>query len=147
MAQYVGVFWFQSIISVSSFQSIISVSSLLLFSHMQHKFPMLWQYCIQIHNTIYLDKYYLQSLLKGKESMLLIKEIKFLRSDYSITISPYQVRFSVVVSIILLELTQGLHLLKEFVIWYRNPHYTPKVAWRPSQVYNENPFTNKMVSP
>ena len=26
---------------------------------------------------------------------------------------------------------------------YRNPHYKPKTVWRPSQVYNGNPYSNK----
>ena len=26
---------------------------------------------------------------------------------------------------------------------YMNPHYKPKTVWRPSQVYNVNPYTNK----
>ena len=29
---------------------------------------------------------------------------------------------------------------------YRNPHYKPEMVWRPSQVYNENPYTNRMMS-
>ena len=29
---------------------------------------------------------------------------------------------------------------------YRNPHYKLKTVWRPSQVYNGNPYANKMVS-
>ena len=29
---------------------------------------------------------------------------------------------------------------------YRNPHYKPKTVWRPSQVYNGNPYTNKSAS-
>ena len=29
---------------------------------------------------------------------------------------------------------------------YRNPHYKPTTFWRPSQVYNGNPFTNKSLS-
>ena len=28
---------------------------------------------------------------------------------------------------------------------YRNPHDKPKTAWRPSQVYNGNPYTDKTV--
>ena len=28
---------------------------------------------------------------------------------------------------------------------YRNPYYKPKMVWQQSQVYNGNPFTNKMV--
>ena len=26
---------------------------------------------------------------------------------------------------------------------YRDPHYKPKTVWRPSQVYNGNPYTDK----
>ena len=29
---------------------------------------------------------------------------------------------------------------------YRNPHYKPNTVWRPSQVYNGNPYTDKTVS-
>ena len=29
---------------------------------------------------------------------------------------------------------------------YRDPHYKPKTVWRPFQVYNGNPYTDKMVS-
>ena len=29
---------------------------------------------------------------------------------------------------------------------YRDPHYKPKTVWRPSQVYNGNPHTDKTVS-
>ena len=29
----------------------------------------------------------------------------------------------------------------------RNPHYKPKMVWRPSQVYNVNSYTNKTVYP
>ena len=29
---------------------------------------------------------------------------------------------------------------------YRNPHYKPKTVWRPSQVYNGNPYTDKTAS-
>ena len=29
---------------------------------------------------------------------------------------------------------------------YRNPHYKPKMVWRPSQVYNGNPYIDEMVS-
>ena len=30
--------------------------------------------------------------------------------------------------------------------WYRYPHYKPKTVWRPSQVYNGNPYTSKEAS-
>ena len=30
---------------------------------------------------------------------------------------------------------------------HRNPHYKLKMVWRPSSVYNGNPYTNKTVSP
>ena len=30
--------------------------------------------------------------------------------------------------------------------WYRDPHYKPKTVWRPSQVYNGKPYTDKMAS-
>ena len=36
--------------------------------------------------------------------------------------------------------------IKKTYLWYRNPHNKPKTAWRPSQVYNGNPFINKTVS-
>ena len=29
---------------------------------------------------------------------------------------------------------------------YKNPHYKTKIVWRPSQVYDGNPCTNKTVS-
>ena len=29
---------------------------------------------------------------------------------------------------------------------YRDPHYKPKTVWRPSQVYNGNPYTDKTAS-
>ena len=29
---------------------------------------------------------------------------------------------------------------------YMNPHYNPKTVWRPSQVYNEDTFSNKTMS-
>ena len=29
---------------------------------------------------------------------------------------------------------------------YRDPHDKPKTVWRPSQVYNGNPYTDKTVS-
>ena len=29
---------------------------------------------------------------------------------------------------------------------YKNPHYKPKTVWRPSQVYNGNPYTDKTAS-
>ena len=29
---------------------------------------------------------------------------------------------------------------------YRDPHYKPKVVWRPSQLYNGNPYTDKTAS-
>ena len=29
---------------------------------------------------------------------------------------------------------------------YRDPHYIPKTVWRPSQVYNGNPYTDKTAS-
>ena len=29
---------------------------------------------------------------------------------------------------------------------YKNPHHKPKTVWRPSQVYNRNPCTDKTVS-
>ena len=29
---------------------------------------------------------------------------------------------------------------------YRNPHYKHKTVWRPSQVYNGNPYTDKTAS-
>ena len=29
---------------------------------------------------------------------------------------------------------------------YRDPHYKPKTFWRLSQVYNRNPYTDKMAS-
>ena len=29
---------------------------------------------------------------------------------------------------------------------YKNPHYKPKMIWRPSQVTNGNPYSNKTVS-
>ena len=28
---------------------------------------------------------------------------------------------------------------------YRDPHYKPKTVWRPSRVYNGNPYTDKMI--
>ena len=30
---------------------------------------------------------------------------------------------------------------------YKDPHYKPKTVWRPSQVYNGNPYTDKTASP
>ena len=32
---------------------------------------------------------------------------------------------------------------KKMFYMYRNPHYKPEMVWRPSQVYNGNPYTNK----
>ena len=29
---------------------------------------------------------------------------------------------------------------------YRDPHYKPKTVWRPSQLYNGNPYTDKTAS-
>ena len=29
---------------------------------------------------------------------------------------------------------------------YRDPYYKPKTVWRPSQVYNGNPYTDKTAS-
>ena len=46
-----------------------------------------------------------------------------------------------------LEIRVG-HLLtkKTSPYGYRNSHYKPKTVWRPSQVYNENAYTNNTMS-
>ena len=37
-------------------------------------------------------------------------------------------------------------IIKKMSYSYRNPHYKLKTVWRPSQVHNGNPYTNKTVS-
>ena len=40
----------------------------------------------------------------------------------------------------------GKHWPKQMPSYgYRNPHYKPKTVWRPSKIYNGNPYANKMV--
>ena len=42
---------------------------------------------------------------------------------------------------------QGLYSLRRRrLTGYRDPHYKPKTVWRPSQVYNGNPYTDKTAS-
>ena len=44
-------------------------------------------------------------------------------------------------SILVNHNTWPLYSKKTSSYGYRNPHYKPKTVWRPSQVYNGNPYT------
>ena len=39
-----------------------------------------------------------------------------------------------------------IHLKRMLSYGYTNPHYKSETVWRPTQVYDMNPFTDKTVS-